>query len=87
MATFIRCPECAFCIGPYAEFVEQAKQAIYASHVFGSKSQYTKYDPEKMSFDPSIAPSLEKLFDAIELKNRCCRMHIVAKTEFDKIYK
>jgi hypothetical protein len=87
MATFIRCPECSFCVGKYAEFFECAKQAIYSDAVFGDKSKYANYDPEKMVFNPNITISLEHLFDALKIKNRCCRMHMVAKTEFDKIYK
>lgn len=87
MAAYIRCPECQFCIGKYADFVDKARQAIYDDHVFGKTSEYADYDPEKMVFNPSIAPSLETLFDAIGIENRCCRMHLVAKVEFDKMYK
>lgn len=87
MATYIRCPECAFCIGMYAEYIDRAKQAIYDDVIFGNKSQYANYNPEKMTFNSSIAPSLQHLFEAVGINNRCCRMHLVAKTEFDKIYK
>ena len=87
MAAYIRCPECAFCIGKYAEFVDKARQAIYNEAVFNKTSEYADYDPEKMVFNPSVTPSLEPLFEAIGIKNRCCRMHLIAKTEFDKIYK
>jgi DNA-directed RNA polymerase subunit N (RpoN/RPB10) len=87
MAAFIRCPECSFCIGKYMEFIEHAKESIYEDKVFGSNSQFSNYDPEKMVFNPDIIPSLENLFNAVGIINRCCRMHIVSKTEFSKIYK
>lgn len=85
MAAYIRCPECAFCIGKYAKFFDKAKQALYKEHI--ENSSYKDYDPEKMVFNPEITPSLENLFDELGIKNRCCRMHLVTKTEFDKIYK
>jgi len=86
MPTFIRCPECGFCIGKYIEFIDKAKQAVYEEKVFSSK-EFSSYDPEKMGFNALITPSLEPLFDAVGIENRCCRMHIVSKTGFDKLYR
>jgi hypothetical protein len=87
MATYIRCPECSFCIGKYADFVDRAKQAIYNDAIFRSNSKYAEYDPEKMVFNPQIVPSLEIVWNALNIKNRCCRQHLLSKTEFDKMYK
>lgn len=87
MSSYIRCPECSRCIGKYANFIEKAKQAIYNEEVFGENKAYANYDPEKMCFSPNISPSLEHLFDAVGIINRCCRMHIVTKTHFDRMYK
>jgi DNA-directed RNA polymerase subunit N (RpoN/RPB10) len=87
MDELTRCPECAFCIGKYVKFIDSAREAIYNNVIFGDKSKYVDYDPEKMVFDPSITPSIEHVFDAIGIKNRCCRMHLVTKKAFDKIYK
>ena len=87
MASYIRCPECGFCIGKYTEFIDKAKQAIYDDVIFSKNSEFANYDPEKMMFNPSTAPSLEGLFEAVGIKNRCCRMHAISKTEFDKMYK
>lgn len=86
MSTYIRCPECSFCIGLYSEFVDNACRVMVKKHIYENK-QYNDYDPEKIVFKPSITPNLEPLFNALEIKNRCCRMHLIAKTEFDKIYK
>lgn len=86
MSTFIRCPECGFCIGKYVDFIDKAKHAIYEEKVFNSK-EYKAFDPEKMVFNSNITPSLQGLFDAVGIDNRCCRMHIVSKTNFNKLYR
>lgn len=87
MANYIRCPECSFCLGMYFEFVECAKEALYQDVIFGKDSQYREYDPDNIYFNSNITPSLEHIFDAIGVKRRCCRMHLVTKTDFDKRYK
>lgn len=87
MSSFIRCPECGFTIGKYAEFINKAKESIYQEKVFGSNSKYKSYHPEKVVFNPEITPSIEDLFDALNIKNRCCRMHSISGTDFNKIYK
>lgn len=89
MASYIRCPECGFCIGKYAEFIDKARQAINEETIFSSKSQYANYDPEKMIFNSAITPSLEVVFDSvgINIQNRCCRTHLTGNTPFDKAYK
>ncbi len=85
MATYIRCPECGFCIGKYAVFIDLAKFAVNESVVYAKDSKYAEYAPDKLIFNPSIMPSMEKIFNAVGIKNRCCRMHIMCKTEFDKL--
>lgn len=87
MASFNRCPECSFYIGMYTKFIDAARQSLYEDTIFAKSSEYAKYDPEKMTFNPNIAPPLEPIFDALKIKNRCCRMHLFARTEFDKMYK
>jgi len=83
---FILCPECGFCIGKYMQFIDAAKYAIYEEKVF-TNPEFKDYAPDKMAFAAGITPTLEPLFDALRIKNRCCRMHIMAKTDFDKRYK
>jgi len=86
MTTFIRCPECGFCIGKYIDFIDEAKQALYDEMIFNNK-KYKDYNVEKIAFANNITPSLEPLFDALDIHNRCCRMHIIAKTSFNSIYR
>ena len=87
MPSFIRCPDCGFHIGVYQKFVDEAQSAIYNEKIFNGDNKFTQYDPEKMVFDSSITPSLEPLFNAIGIKNRCCRMHMITKVDFSKMYK
>jgi hypothetical protein len=39
-----------------------------------------------MVFNPNITPSLEIIFDALNINLRCCRTHIFAKSDFDEKY-
>jgi hypothetical protein len=87
MAYYIRCPECAFCIGHYIDFIEKARIAMYTSVIYNEKSTYKDYHPEKIVFDPSITPSLGPLLDALNITNICCRTHIITTAKFDKQYK
>ncbi len=84
---FIRCPSCGFCIASYVEFFEKAREAYYASIVYDSKSEIKDYDPEKLALNPGSTPPLEELLDALGIINRCCRMRLVSKMDFDKLYK
>jgi DNA-directed RNA polymerase subunit N (RpoN/RPB10) len=87
MAQFIRCPSCSFCFAPYMEFFDKAKQAKYAEEVFGDKSDFKDYDPDKLALNPGSSAPLQEIFDALKITNRCCRMRMMSKMEFDKLYK
>lgn len=87
MTSFIRCPSCNFCIGKYTEFFDLAKQAMYYEALYSDQSAYKDFDPDKLSLIPNVAPPLEPIFDALDIKNRCCRMRLLGKTDFDKMYK
>jgi DNA-directed RNA polymerase subunit N (RpoN/RPB10) len=87
MAAYIRCPECAFCIGKYTLFFDMAKLAYYNDTLFKKDSKFTNYDAEKIAFKPNITPSIEHIFNALGIANRCCRMHLITRTEFDKTHK
>jgi len=83
MATYTRCPECGYTIGKYSEFVNNARASIYNTTVYSKNSSNNNIDPSKLFFNPNIVPSIEIIFNALEIKNRCCRMHLVNKTTFD----
>lgn len=85
MAQFIRCPTCSFYIGAYMEFLDNARQAIYAKEL--KNSDYKDYDPGKLTLCPGSVPPLEPIFDALNIKNRCCRMRMTSAMPMDKLYK
>jgi DNA-directed RNA polymerase subunit N (RpoN/RPB10) len=85
MATYIRCPECGNYLGPYIKYFDVAKKALYEEKIFKS-GKYANYAPDKMVFNPNITPSLEIIFDALNINLRCCRTHIFAKSDFDEKY-
>lgn len=83
MSSYIRCPECSKCIGKYVEFIEKARQSLYEDKVFRKTSKFSKIDPEKLCFNPNVTPSLEKIFEAIDIKKICCRMHLSSGVRFE----
>lgn len=85
MAHYILCPECGFCVGKYYEFIDLAKHAQNLE--FKETSKFSDYKPDKIQFATDAVPTLEGIFDALDIEKRCCRMHIMGKTEFDKMYK
>ncbi len=87
MTQFIRCPSCSFCLAPYIEFFDKAREAKYQEEVFGDQSALKDYDPEKLALNPGSSASLEDIFNALKIQNRCCRMRMLSKMEFDKLYK
>lgn len=87
MSSYIRCPECSFPLGKYADFFDKAKDALFADTIFKKGSQHANYDPEKISLNPNITPPLEGIFNALEISNMCCRMHLVSAEKFDEMYK
>lgn len=87
MTQFIRCPSCGFCFAPYMEFFDKAREAKYQEQVFSGTSHLKDYDPEKLALNPGTTASLKDIFDALKILNRCCRMRMLSKIEFDKLYK
>lgn len=86
MSAFIRCPECGFCIGMFARFFQAAQKALINEKVFAKDAPYSDYDPDKMFFKPEIVPPMEPVFDALKIKNMCCRMHLLTNVQYDKQY-
>jgi hypothetical protein len=80
MTHYIRCPECAFIIGAYQAFVDKVRLELTKKAI---KDKYEHYDPDKLIFTDHVVPDLQELFDAVGIENRCCRMHLVAKTDFN----
>lgn len=83
----IRCPSCCACLGYYEEFIMHARHALYMNLLFEKGAPHMDIDPHKVDFKPGLAPPLEPIFDALNITNRCCRLHITTRKEVDEIYK
>ena len=87
MDTYIRCSACAFCVSKYYEFFDNAKIALYNKEVFGSGSKVAGYDVDKLFLVSDGIPPLEIIFDALNIKNECCRKTLLTRMDYDKHYK
>jgi len=81
---YIACPECGNTISMYYKFFNQARKAYYAKHILQDK-KLNNHDFNKLFFYRNNDCDLREIFDALELNNRCCRMHISNTTSFDRI--
>lgn len=82
MAAFVRCPSCGFCIGRYEEFYTLAKEVLLKDSIHMSHK-----DPEKLMLNPGGIPTMEIIFDALNIKNRCCRMRLFTINNYDELVK
>jgi len=73
--SFVRCPECGFCIGEYYEFIIEAQRQIYDKSIYNKNNDIS---PEKIEFNQEIMPDIKVIFDTIGINNMCCRMHLIA---------
>lgn len=81
---YIACPECGNTISMYYKFFNQARKAYYDKHILHQK-KLNNYDFNKLFFYRNNDCDLREIFDALELNNLCCRMHISNTTAFDRI--
>ena len=78
MSAYKRCPECGYYLAKFTIFFTEAKKVLYNKTYNNSQ-----IDPEKIILKKNKLPPLEIIFDALEIKNRCCRMHIFTKSNID----
>ncbi len=86
MAYTMICPECTFPICLQVDYFQKARYALIKEEVYKKGSKYENYQPDKLIFNPDLTPPLEKIFQAIGVEKRCCRMHLNTMTHFDKLY-
>jgi DNA-directed RNA polymerase subunit N (RpoN/RPB10) len=82
MAAFVRCPSCGFCMGVFEEFYTLAKEVIIKDSIHESHR-----DPEKLMLNPGGIPTMEIIFDAVEIELRCCRMRLFTINNYDELIK
>lgn len=83
MSYFLDCPSCGKTLSIYYDFMNIAKQALFNEKI---KSEYKDYDPKNLQCKVGALPNLEEIYDALEIKKRCCRMRMTTITNLDKIY-
>ena len=81
MVCHVLCPECGDCIGEVYEFINTVKQGYYST-----LKHKTNIQPEKIELTSGINKPIGFILDALDIKNLCCRMHIISVTVFDKVY-
>ena len=100
MTDYCVCPECAFCLGDISEFFELAKQAyIEMKKTETKEKEKEKKSGETVSTEFKLKNytkgqllmenntiTFQELFDILEINNRCCRMHLVSKTNYKTAY-
>ncbi len=83
MPVFIICPECRNLIGHYYEFVNQAIIAQNKHKLHNKNSSYDEFDPKKILLNGSILDPTENIFNALNIKNRCCRIRLLTYNDID----
>jgi DNA-directed RNA polymerase subunit N (RpoN/RPB10) len=84
MPCHILCTSCGNDLAEVYDFVNLAKQGYYKS--LGEKIP-SNIEFNKLELCPNITKPIGFILDAAGLNLMCCRMHIIAVTNFDKIYK
>lgn len=86
MPCFTLCPDCGENIGAVYDFIDLARQGFIKKVVSESK-EYKEFSPDKMVLNPNIIPPIGDILDAADLKNDCCRVHILANIDFHMNFK
>jgi hypothetical protein len=81
MSQFIRCPDCGFTICFYNEFFLNAKNTIVKEYL---QTNNRNYNQEKLYFKEAENSDLIRLYDSLNIKKMCCRMHMSTGINFDK---
>lgn len=80
MSGYILCTECRGYLGKYNDFI-----IAYEMNMKRLNSDlYNKVEPSKLETITNTKNYLEELFDILEIKNMCCRVHITTYDDFHK---
>jgi hypothetical protein len=83
MNKFVVC-ECGAQLAIYMPFFDKAREILMQEQVY---SKYKNYDPEKLQFCRDVQCDLSELFEALEIKKRCCRMHLCNQTIMHRTFR
>jgi DNA-directed RNA polymerase subunit N (RpoN/RPB10) len=80
MVMFILCPECSEYLGSVYPLFTAVKIKFCKKMLM---NQEHSIDIDKMDFRTDILPKMDKLLDLVDIKNMCCRTHIIGASDFD----
>lgn len=82
MPCHILCPECGEGFEMY-KFINMVKQGYYKKL---KDDKNIKTHPTKLQLTSNITKPIGFIFDSVQLKNICCRSHMLGVTNFDTVY-
>lgn len=77
MSCHILCPECRELIGDIYPVYERIKNVLFDNAIKKSDTSIDKVD-----IKPEILPDVNEIFEFLDIKNNCCRAHIMGTTNF-----
>ncbi len=79
MVCHILCPECSEDLAEIYPAFEAIKNAYFENIM----RTHGNIDVEKIDFKADILPGISFIFEALQIHNHCCRIHILGVTDFD----
>lgn len=80
MPIHVLCPECS---NSSISEVFQAYEKIKTAYFDKLIKKHGNIDLDKISLKADILPGIDFIFDALHIKNQCCRIHILGTTDYD----
>jgi DNA-directed RNA polymerase subunit N (RpoN/RPB10) len=81
MSGYSRCPECGWCIGELEDAYD-----ILSAYFKIKNVKDPNIRPDKLLITKDILADEQPIFEALGIKNMCCRTHLMTKYPFDSIY-
>jgi len=83
MVCHILCPECAENLGELYPFYEKVTEGYCE---FLIKQNKDNIHIDKLYLKANIIQEFDFIFNALNIKNMCCRVHILGTLDFDSLY-
>jgi hypothetical protein len=80
MVVHILCPECFEDLAEVYPFYVSVKNAYLRSLMSENKKPI---DINKIELKSDVLKDTSFIFEAVDIKNMCCRIHILTNTDFD----
>lgn len=86
MSGLILCPSCSNNIGEVRIFYNAVYDG-FVKDVIKKNKKLKDYHPSKIKSTPGLIPPVKFILDALQLKNDCCRTHIMTVEENVIVYR